>query len=225
MDIGANSIGNTTQVRNQVGDLTVLIGSDPFLPQPESPTVEPEFDTVDENLNTPPLPSPSVTPEYEAENLAKPLHPYLEAGICLDTESRWILETPSSPLDENPPLTELKPVDPETFASPPPRKRKRRSNSPAALDPSEKHTTNILCRRPSTPIPTFVQPPPQANDSPVRPLLLVQPVHIPVGKGAKSPPSLLQLIVSPTPDLLHKLKTSRIPYVTSPKRSHEQTLL
>ena len=48
MDIGANSNGNSIQVGNQVGDLTVLIGSDPFLPQPESPTVEPEFDTVDE---------------------------------------------------------------------------------------------------------------------------------------------------------------------------------
>ena len=45
MDIGINSIGNTTQVRNQVGDLTVLIGSDPFLPQPDSPTVEPAFET------------------------------------------------------------------------------------------------------------------------------------------------------------------------------------
>ena len=52
MDIGTNSNGNSNQVGNQVGDLTVLIGSDPFLPQPESPTVEPEFDTVDENLNT-----------------------------------------------------------------------------------------------------------------------------------------------------------------------------
>ena len=106
MDIGTNSNGNSIQVGNQVGDLTVLIGSDPFLPQPESPTVEPEFDTVDENLNTPPLPSPSpspsVTPEYETENLTKPLHPYLEASICLDTESKWILETPTSPLDENP---------------------------------------------------------------------------------------------------------------------------
>ena len=102
MDIGTNSIGNSTQVRNQVGDLTVLIGSDPFLPQPDSPTVGPEFDTVDENLNTPPLPSPSVDPEYEADNLAKPLHPYLEASICLDTESKWILEPPTSPLDEKP---------------------------------------------------------------------------------------------------------------------------
>ena len=118
MDIGTNSNGNSIQIRNQVGDLTVLIGSDPFLPQPESPTVEPEFDAVDENLNTPPLPSPSVTPEYEIENLAKPLHPYLEAGICLDTEFKRILETPTSPLDENPPLTELKPVDPEIFAHP-----------------------------------------------------------------------------------------------------------
>ena len=45
MDIGTNSNGNSIQVRNQVGDLTVLIGSDPFLPQPESPTVEPEPDS------------------------------------------------------------------------------------------------------------------------------------------------------------------------------------
>ena len=68
MDIDTNSNGNS----NQVGNLTVLIGSDPFLPQPDSPTVEPELDTVDENLNTPPLPSSSVTPEYLTENLTKP---------------------------------------------------------------------------------------------------------------------------------------------------------
>ena len=135
MDIGTNSNGNSIQVGNQVGDLTVLIGSDPFLPRPESPTVEPEFDTVDENLNTPPLPSPSNTPDYQSEDFIKLPHPYLEAGICLDTESKWILETPTSPLDESPPLTELKPADPEIFTSPPPRKRKRRNNSPATLNP------------------------------------------------------------------------------------------
>ena len=163
MDISTNSNGNS----NQVGDLTVLIGSDPFLPQPESPTVEPEFDTVDENLNTPPLPSPSNTPEYQSEDFVKLPHPYLEAGICLDTESKWILETPTSPLDKNPPLTELKPADPEIFASPPLRKRKRRNNSPATSNPPEKPSTNILYRRPPTPIPTFVQPQPQENDSPI----------------------------------------------------------
>ena len=173
MDIGTNSNGNSNQVGNQVGDLTVLIGSDPFLPQPESPTVEPEFDTVDENLNIPPLPSPSNTPEYQSEDFIKPLHPYLEASVCLDTESKWILETPTSPLDESPTLTELKPADPEIFASPPLRKRKRRNNSPATSNPPEKPSKNILYHRPPTPIPTFVQPPPQGNDSPVRPLLLV----------------------------------------------------
>ena len=221
MDIDTNSNGNSNQVGNQVGNLTVLIGSDPFLPQPDSPTVEPELDTVDENLNTPPLPSPSVTPEYQTENLIKPLHPYLEAGICLDTESKWILETPSSPLDKNPPLTELSPVDPDIFASPPLRKRRRKNNSPTTLSPPEQPTENILYHRPPTPILTFVPPPPQKNNAPVRPLLLVQPVHIPAGKNLTNPPSLLQLIVSPTPDLLHKLKTSRIPYVTSGKRPHE----
>ena len=217
MDIDTNSNGNS----NQVGDLTVFIGSDPFLPQPESPTVEPELDTMDENLNTPPLPSPSNTPEYQSEDLIKPLHRYLEAGICLDTESKRILETPTSPLDKNPTLTELKPVDPEIFASPPLRKRKRRNNLPATSNTPEKPSENILYHRPPTPIPTFVQPPPQESDSPVRPLLLVQPLHIPAGKGTKNPPSLLQLIVNPTLDLMHKLKTSRIPYVTSAKRPHE----
>ena len=56
MDINLNSNGNSKQGRN----LTVFTGSDPFLPQPDSPTVEPEVITVDENLNTPP---PSVTLE------------------------------------------------------------------------------------------------------------------------------------------------------------------
>ena len=205
MDIDTNSNGNS----NQVGSLTVLIGSDPFLPQPDSPTVEPERDTVDDNLNTPPLPSPPATPEYQTENLTKPLHLYLEAEFCLDAESKRILETPSSPLDENPPLTDLSPVDPDIFASPPPRKRKRKANPPTTLSPPEQPTENILYRRPPTPILTFVPPPPQKSNTPVRPLLLVQPVHIPAGEGSINPPSLLQLIVSPTPDLLQKLKTSK----------------
>ena len=144
MDIDTNSNGNSNQVGNRVGDLTVLIGSDPFLPQPESPTVETDLDTVDENLNTPPLPSPLDTLEYQSEDLAKPLHPYLEAGICLDTESKQILETPTSPLNKNPPLTELKPVDSDIFASPPPRKRRRKNNSHITLSPPNQPTENIL---------------------------------------------------------------------------------
>ena len=44
MDIDLNSNGNS----KQVGNLTVLMGSDPFLPQPDSPTVEPDVITADE---------------------------------------------------------------------------------------------------------------------------------------------------------------------------------
>ena len=66
MDIDFNSNGNS----KQVGNITVFIGSDPFLPQSDSPTVEPEVITVGENLNTPP--PPSVTLEYSPENLTKP---------------------------------------------------------------------------------------------------------------------------------------------------------
>ena len=86
MDIGTNSNGNSIQVGNQVGDLTVLIGSDPFLPQPESPTVEPEFDTVDENLNTPPLPSPSNTPDYQSEDFINcPVHIWKPASVWIQS--------------------------------------------------------------------------------------------------------------------------------------------
>ena len=105
--------------------------------------MEPDVIAVDENLNTPP--PPSVTPEYSPENLTKIPHPYLEADICLDTESKQILQTSSSPLDKDPALTSLAPIDPDIFAFPP---------------------SNILHRRVPTPIPTFVPPPPsQRSDS------------------------------------------------------------
>ena len=69
MDIDLNSNGNS----KQVGNLTVLIGSDPFLPQPDSPTMEPDIIAMDENLHTPP--PPSVTLEYSPENLTNPPPP------------------------------------------------------------------------------------------------------------------------------------------------------
>ena len=144
MDIDLNSNGNS----KQVGNLTVLIGSDPFLPQPDSPTVEPEVITADENLNTPP--PPSVTPEYTLENLTKPLHPYLEADICLDTESKQILQTPSSPLDKDPPLTDLGCIDPDIFASPLPKRRKRKATPPMTLiPPSGTNSNTLYCRVPT----------------------------------------------------------------------------
>ena len=204
MDKNLNSNGNP----KQVGNLTVLTGSDPFLPQPDSPTVEPEVITVDENLNTQP---PPVTLEYSQENPTKPLHPFLEADICLDTKSKQILQTPSSPLDKDPLLTDFGPIDSDIFASPLPKKRKRKATPPVTLILPNRTKSNILYHRVPTPIPTFVPPPPpQRSDSLVRPLLLVQPVHIQASdkKVLANPLSLLQLIVSCTPNLLHWLTTS-----------------
>ena len=80
MDINLNSNGNS----EQVGNLTVLIGSDPFLPQLNSPRVEPEVVTVEENLNTPP--PLSVTLEYSQERLTmaqpRPMENWLK-GLTL----------------------------------------------------------------------------------------------------------------------------------------------
>ena len=121
------------------------------------------------------------------------------------------------------PLTDLGPIDLDIFASPPTKRTKRKATPPMTLIPPNRTKSNILYRRVPTPTPTFIPPPPlQRSDSLVRPLLLVQPLHIQASdkKVLANPPSLLQLIVSPTSDLLHWLIISRIPYVTSEKRSH-----
>ena len=149
MDIDLNSNGNS----KQVGNLTVLIGSDPFLPQPDSPTVEPEVITVDENLNTPP--PPSVTPEYSSENLTN-LPPSVPRSRYLPGYWIQILQTPSSPLDKDPPLTDLGPIDPDIFASPPPKRRKMKATSPMTLTPPNRTNSDILHCRVPYPIPTFI---------------------------------------------------------------------
>ena len=66
MDIDLNSNGNS----KQVGNLTGLIRSDPFLPQPDSPTVELDIVAVDENSRT--LPTPSITHQKISPN--PPIH-------------------------------------------------------------------------------------------------------------------------------------------------------
>ena len=52
----------------------------------------------------------------------------------------------------------------------------------------------------------------------VHPILVVRLVTLPVGSEPIiwQPPSLLQIVTHPTPDLVRKLATSRIPYVSSP---------
>ena len=51
----------------------------------------------------------------------------------------------------------------------------------------------------------------------VHPILLVRPVILPVGTEPTiwKPPPLLQIVSHPTPDLVKRLTTSRVPYVSS----------
>ena len=51
----------------------------------------------------------------------------------------------------------------------------------------------------------------------VHPILLVRPVTLPVGTEPTiwKPPPLLQIVSHPTPDLMKRLTTSHVPYVSS----------
>ena len=86
-----------------------------------------------------------------------------------------------------------------------PRKRSKTNTVAALLD-------NTSAKRQDTPITT------DNTQSRVHPILLVRPVRLPVGTDPVTwnPPSLLQIVPRPTPELVRKLTTSRIPYVNSP---------
>ena len=86
-----------------------------------------------------------------------------------------------------------------------PRKRSRTYTVAALLD-------NTSAKRQDTPITT------DNMHSGVHPILLVRPVRLPEGTDPVTwnPPSLLQIVPRPTPELVRKLTNSRIPYVNSP---------
>ena len=86
-----------------------------------------------------------------------------------------------------------------------PRKRSRTNTVAALLD-------NTSAKRQDTPITI------DKTHSGAHPILLVRPVRLPVDTDPVTwnPPSLLQIVPRPTPELVRKLTNSRIPYVNSP---------
>ena len=86
-----------------------------------------------------------------------------------------------------------------------PRKRSRTNTVAVLLD----YTS---AKRPDTPITS------DTTHSGAHPILLVRPVRLPVGTDPVTwnPPSLLQIVPCPTPELVRKLTNSHIPYVNSP---------
>ena len=111
--------------------------------------------------------------------------------------------------DQNSKMFKKRVVRPSSLILPPegksPRKRCRPNTVAALLD----YTS---AKRPDTPIMT------NNTYSGVHPILLVRPVRLPVGtdQATWNPPSLLQIVFCPTPELVRKLTNSHISYVNFP---------
>ena len=111
--------------------------------------------------------------------------------------------------DQNSKVFKKRVVRPSSLILPsegnPPRKRSGPNTVAALLD----YTS---AKRPDTPIST------DNTHSGAHPILLVRPVRLLVGTDPATwnPPSLLQIVSHPMPELVRKLTNSRIPYVNSP---------
>ena len=198
------------ELDNENNRTVFLRESDPFMPILPSPERQEEF--LEEGLKTPP-----TTPIHSP-------HAFLK-------EDRWLFSPPPALTPENTNLdnsetrTDTTPHDtdkdkkskalkkrvvrPSSLIIPSggksPRKRSR-TNTVAAL------LGNTSVKRQDTPITT------DNTHSGAHPILLVRPVRLPVGTDPVTwdPPSLLQIMPRPTPELVRKLTNSRIPYVNSP---------
>ena len=177
--------------------------SDPFLPIIPSPGIQEK--PLEEGLKTPP-----VTPIHSP-------HAFLK-------EDRWLFSPPPVLTSEHTNLDNIEtgfnltPHDTDkekkstalrkrvlSSEENPPRKRIRPNTETALLDPN-------LPRKSETPITS-------GNlHFGVHPILLVRSVTLPVSTepAVWKPPPLLQIVSHLTPDLVRKLTTSRLPYVSSP---------
>ena len=177
------------------------------------------------------LPSPERQEEFLEEGLKTPPSTPIHSPHAFLKEDRWLFSPPPVLTPENKNLdnfetrTDTTPYDtdkaqnsktfkkrivrPSSLILPSegksPRKRSRSNTVAALLD----YTS---AKRPDTPITM------DNTHSGVHPILLVRPVRLPVGTDSATwnPPSLLQIVSRPTPELVRKLTDSRIPYVNSP---------
>ena len=177
------------------------------------------------------LPSPERQEEFLEEGLTTPPSTPIHSPHAFLKEDRWLFSPPPVLTPENTNLdkfetrTDTTPHDtdkdqkskmfkkrvvrPSSLILPsegnPPRKRSRPNTVAALLD----YTS---AKRPDTPITT------DNTHSGVHPILLVRPVRLPVDTelATLNPPSLLQIVFCPTPELVKKLTNSCIPYVNSP---------
>ena len=198
------------ELDNENNRTVFLRESDPFMPILPSPERQEEF--LEEGLKTPPS-TPIHSPHAflkEDKWLFSPSPVLTPENTNLDNfETRTDTTPHHTDKDQNSKSFRKGVIRPSSLILPseenPPRKRSRPNTVAALLDSNS-------AKRPNTPI---------TKDNThfgVHPILLVRPVRLPVGTepATLNPPSLLQIVSSPTPDLVRKLTNSCIPYVNSP---------
>ena len=184
--------------------------SDPFMPILPSPERQEEF--LEEGLKTPPS-TPIHSPHAflkEDRWLFSPPPVLTPENTNLDKSETKTDTTPhDTDKDQNSKTLMKRVVRPSSLILPSegklPRKRNRTNTVAALLD----YTS---AKRLDTPIMI------DNTHSGACPILLVRPVRLLVGTDPVTwnPPSLLQIVPRPTPELVRKLTDSCIPYVNSP---------
>ena len=198
------------ELDNENNRTVFLRESDPFMPILPSPERQEEF--LEEGLKTPPS-TPIHSPHAflkEDRWLFSPPPVLTPENTNLDnSETRTDTTSHDIDKDQNSKAFKKRVVRPLSLILPSegksPRKKSRTNTVAALLD----YTS---AKRPDTPIMT------DSTHSGVHPILLVGLVRLPVGTDPATwnPPSLLQIVSHPTPELVRKLTNSRIPYVNSP---------
>ena len=198
------------ELDNENNRTVLLRESDPFMPILPSPKRQEEF--LEEGLKTPPptpIPSPHAFLKEDRWLFSPPPVLTLENTNLDKSETKTDTTPHDTDKDQNSKTLTKRVVRPSSLILPSeeksPRKRSR-TNTVAAL------LGNTLVERQDTPITK------DNTHSGAHPILLVRPVRLPVGTDPVtwSPPSLLQIVPRPTPELVRKLTNSRIPYVNSP---------
>ena len=198
------------ELDNENNRTVFLRESDPFMPILPSPERQGEF--LEEGLRTPPstpIHSPHAFLKEDRWLFSPPPVLTLENTNLDKSETKTDTTPHDTDKDKNSKTLTKRVVRPLSLILPlegkSPRKRSR-TNTVAAL------LGNTSVKRQDTPIMT------DNTHSGAHPILLVRPVRLPVGTDpvAWSPPSLLQIVPCPTPELVTKLTNSHIPYVNSP---------
>ena len=198
------------ELDNENNRTVLLRESDPFMPILPSPERQEEF--LEEGLKTPPS-MPIHSPHAflkEDRWLFSPPPVLTPENTNLDkSETKTDTTHYDTDKDQNSKTLTKRVVRPSSLILPSegklPRKRSRTNTVAALLD-------NTSAKGQDTPITI------DKTHSGAHPILLVRPVRLSVGTDPVtwSPPSLLQIVPRPTPELVRKLTNSRIPYMNSP---------